>query len=165
MRLLHNIGHVSHNSNYNTPFQVRQCWEPLSFDGVYLNVWAHRELLLKRDHKTVLFVMGDTVGKDNSFDSAMPLELYCNWDQIMDLVINYNCELGWHTWKHQNLTLLRDEEVKKEVTPPIPMKHFAYPYGNVDARVAKIVQDAGFESAWSVFQGDGSQFQKNRKYL
>jgi hypothetical protein len=166
MILLHNIGYIPNNSNYNTPNQILMCKEQLSFDGVYQNVWTNRHVLKFRQHKTILFVMGDTVGSDNAFDTAMPLERFCNWDQIMNLVINYNCELGWHTWSHKNLTLLEDDEVLKEITPPFPMKYFAYPYGNVNSRVETIVRSIGcYEDAWSVNQGTGAQFQRNRKYL
>lgn len=165
MLLLHNIGHRI-NSNYNSPEEIEATDEQLGFDGIYLNVWTHRHLLKKpRKGPTVLFVMGNTIGGDNSFDAGMPRELYCDWNKIMDLVQNYGCELGWHTWSHRNLTELSDEEVRKEVRPPIPMKWFAYPYGNVDERVEKIVREEGYEDAWSVVQGHGGPFQRKRPYL
>lgn len=165
MLLLHNIGHRQ-NSNYNSPEEIENTDEQLGFDGIYLNVWAHRHLLKKkRKGPTILFVMGNTIGGDNAFDSGMPRELYCDWNKIMDLVQNYGCELGWHTWSHPDLTALPAEKIKEEVTPPIPMKYFAYPYGNVNDRVEHIVREAGFEEAWSVTQGHGGPFQRNRNYL
>lgn len=165
MLILHNIG-PKWNANYNTPEEVEKTNDRLSFDGVYQNVWLHRELLRKpRRGKTILFVMGKYVGGDNSFDAPMPPETYCDWNQIMDLVINYNCELGWHTWTHPNLTLLTDERLIQEITPPVPMKHFAYPYGNLNGRVVSAVSKAGYEDAWSVGEGNGLVFQRHRRYL
>lgn len=165
VRLIHNIG-LKVNANYNTLMEVAKCRDRLTFDGIYLNIWENQQVLLPPNAgRPILFVMGDYVGKDNSFDHPMPREKYCNWNQIMDLVIKYNCELGWHTWSHPNLTLCNDEQLLKEVTPPFPMKHFGYPYGNFDARVIQAVQKSGFEEAWSVNVGDNSQFQRLRSYL
>jgi peptidoglycan/xylan/chitin deacetylase (PgdA/CDA1 family) len=171
MILLHNIGVVNSKdpsilSNYNAPDEVLNAKEQLSFDGVYLNVWENRHLLAHRTYKPFLFVMGNFVGLDNSFDVGMPREKYCDWNQIMDLVINYNCELGWHTWTHRNLCDLNDDQIIKEVTPPFPMKYFAYPYGNVDERVERIVRSIGcYSEAFSVTQGNNNQFQRKRRYL
>ncbi len=165
MLILHNIG-LKLNSNYSTPEQVAATNERLSFDGVYENVWRHQHLLAKkRAGPTILFIMGKYVGGDNSFDAPMPPEKYCDWNQIMDLVIKYGCELGWHTWTHPNLTLLTDERLIQEITPPFPMKHFAYPYGNLNGRVVAAVEKAGYQEAWSVNEGDGTVFQRHRRYL
>ena len=162
MHLLHNIG-PRHNSNYNTPEEIAASKGILSFDGIYKNVYDNHTVL--KDREVFLFVMGCYVGKDNSFEPEMPLEQYCTWDQIMELCHKYRCKLGWHTWTHKNLKWLSDDEIIKEITPPIPMKYLAYPYGDVDERVADLVAQAGYEEAWSVVQGDGSQFQRKRSYL
>ena len=103
--------------------------------------------------------------EDNSFDVGQKHEFYCTWQEIKELVSITKAKLGWHTWSHRNLCTLSDEEVRREITPPFPMKYFAYPYGDVDARVARLVEEAGYEEAWSVTQGDGSRFQRRRRYL
>jgi peptidoglycan/xylan/chitin deacetylase (PgdA/CDA1 family) len=186
MKLLHNIG-VSPSgdprisSNYNTREEILACDEPLSFDGVYLNVWENRDILKGKD--VTLFVMGAYVGKDNSFDAGMPLERYCTWEQILELVDDYGCKLGWHTETHPDLTALPSHSdlpgmaVIKEVMPPaaivddagnerpFPKKVFAYPYGRFNNEVKKIVELCGYDEAWSVTQGDGSRFAKVRTYL
>lgn len=151
------------NGNYNTREEILASQGSLSFDGIYLNVWENRDVLVGKD--VTLYVMGGFVGKDNSFDKPMPLEKYCDWNQIMDLVVNYGCKLGWHTWTHPDLRQLSYEQILKEVTPPFPMDSFAYPYGYFDRRVIKAVQEAGFKEAWVVFQGDNSQFQKIRTMI
>jgi peptidoglycan/xylan/chitin deacetylase (PgdA/CDA1 family) len=123
-----------------------------------------------------LFVMGNYIGGDNGFDTGMPLELYCSHLQILELVRDYGCKLGWHTWSHPDLTKLGDEEVRRELRQPgsagerpwsstPKMTTVAYPYGRFDDRVKLIAQELGYEDAYSVTQGDGSRFAKVRTYL
>lgn len=162
MYLLHNIG-PRLNSNYNNRDEIIKCQGILSFDGVYRSVFFNQDVLVGK--QVILFVTGNYIGGNNQFDSGMPFEEFCNWDEIRYLQHHYNCEIGWHTWSHRNLTLLSDDEVLEELKAPFPMKHVAYPYGNVDTRVARLADEAGFEYGWSVSQGDGSKFQLNRKYL
>ena len=110
--------------------------------------------------------MGDYVGGDNSFDFGQPYEMLCSWEQIDELVKDYGCKLGWHTWSHPDLTKMDNfEEILNEVTPPRRMKYFAYPYGRFDKTVVEAVEMAGFKEAYSVHQGDGSEFKRNREYL
>lgn len=162
MILLHNIG-PRVNGNYNTREEILACDEPLSFDGVYLSVWENADVLIGKN--VTLFVMGDHVGKDNSFDVGMPFERYCDWNQIMDLVSGFGCKLGWHTRSHPDLTKVDDERLMFEVTPPFPMEHFAYPYGKLDARVMAAVERAGFKDAYSVHDGGTGRFDILRRYL
>lgn len=108
--------------------------------------------------------MGDFVGKDNSFDIGMPYEKYCDWNQIMDLV-NLGAKLGWHTWSHRDLTKLSKDEILKEITPPFPMQELAYPYGKFNELVIECAKEVGFKKAWSVTEGDNSDYQLTREYL
>lgn len=168
MILLHNIGpspsdDPSIKSNYNTIEEILAYTEPLSFDGVYTSVYDNKHNWMLRD--VTLFVTGDYFGKDNSFDKGMPAERFCTWEQICELARVYNCKIGWHTWSHRDLTKLSYEEIVKEVTPPHPMRYFAYPHGKYNDQVVKAVKEAGFKDAWSVTQGDGEQFKRNRKYI
>jgi hypothetical protein len=163
--LLHNIGE-RHNSNYNTRDEILKTPidSVLTFDGIYLNVYENHDILLGRE--VIFFVMGNYIGKDNSFDIGQPFERYCNWKQIREMSERIGAKIGWHTWSHPNLTTIKsDMDVIKEITPPFPMDHFAYPYGDVDDRVARLVKEVGFTTGWSVTQGDDSQFKKRRKYL
>jgi peptidoglycan/xylan/chitin deacetylase (PgdA/CDA1 family) len=76
----------------------------------------------------------------------------------------YSFSIGWHTWSHPDLTKLSKEEIIKEITPPRPMKYFAYPYGNFNHLVIQCVKEAGYEKAWSVTQGSISVFDQDHKY-
>jgi len=163
MYLLHRIEPIKINANYNTREEILRSSGPLSFDGIYTSVFANRDILIDRD--VTLFVMGEYVGGNNMFDLGQPYADYCTWDQIIGLVSRCGMKLGWHSWTHRDLRDLSDGEIKREVTPPFPMKSFAYPYGKFNDRVLAAVENAGYEEAYGVFDGDNSRFQKLRKYL
>lgn len=161
--IFHNIGTNPH-PNYHTVEQVLNCPGFLTFDGVYLNVYAHRHLLKGR-HVTLYF-MGDYVGEDNSFDQKKPkpLERLCTMAQLTELAF-MGCILGWHTWSHPHLIQLSDDDLKREVEPPFPMDWFCYPYGEFDNRVIEAVKEAGFKYAHTVFAGDNTAYQQTRKMM
>lgn len=161
-RLLHNIGQKI-NENYNTPEEIEACQDTLTFDGVYRNVFENRHLL--RGKEVILFVTGDYVGGDNSFDAPMPLEKFCSWDEVRQIQQETGAIIGWHTWSHRDLTLLTEEEIRKELTPPFKMDFVAYPYGKFNDTVLKVVEELGYSFGFSVHQGDDTQFQKKREYL
>lgn len=164
-RLLHNIGTENH-PNYNTREEILACNDILTFDGVYKNVLENRELL--KGKKVILFVMGNYVGKDNTFDlpNVPKLEKYCNEFELGFLAGEIGAEIGWHTWSHPDLTTLTKEEIIKEITPPDnPYHSFAYPYGKYNELVKQCVKDAGYKRAFSVFQTDGDDFSIPRPYL
>lgn len=168
MILLHQIGSRL-NSNFNTLEEILALPRdtPISFDGIYSSVLDHVEHLVGFTDVT-LFFMGKYLGGDNGFDRGQPLSRYCTWSEVLLIRHKLNAKLGYHTWSHRDLTALSDEEVLSEIKLPFGysgVDYFAYPSGKVDARVAKLVQDMGYREAWSVFEGDGSQFQRHRKYL
>lgn len=165
VRLLHNVGYTPNNENYNTPEEINKAanaGDRLTFDGVYANVFAYADKLDL--HGSILFVSGYQ-GQLNSFDVGMPREHFATWDQIIELCRLHGVTLGWHTWTHSNLTRMSDKALLAEITPPFPMKYFAYPYGAHNKRVREAVEAAGYEEAFSVTQGNNTQFQRLRAYL
>lgn len=163
MKLAHNIG-VHNHPNYNTREQILACNDAIGFDGIYLNVYENQDIL--KNKSGIMFVMGDFMGKDNSFDLAhVPaLEKYCTWEQVYELCTKYNFEIGWHTWSHRDLTQLSRDEIMEEVTPPFLMKHFAYPYGTFNDLVIECVREAGYKLAYSVTQGTKDVHDPNYNY-
>lgn len=161
--LCHSIGPVKHNSNYNTLQEVAESDGVLTFDGVYHNVWENRAILKGRD--MILFVIGDSVGRDNRWDVGQPLERFCSYDELDDLVA-HGADLGWHTWTHPDLTTLSDADLEEELTPPpwVGTRSFAYPYGKWDARVLEAVS-AIFGEAYSTGRGDNSRHQRRRRHI
>lgn len=166
MWLLHNIkeppSRLPHiRANYNTREQVNRTEGTLTFDGVYQNVWENRDLLKGRE--VILFIMGNYIGMDNTFDEGMPYERYCDWDQIMELV-NQGAQLGWHSRTHRDLTTLDEEELIDEIRPPFRMDYFAYPYGRYNQQVVDVVRKY-YKKAYSVDQTDGTDFTIPRWYI
>ena len=160
-RLAHNIGTEIH-PNYNTIQQIADCSDPIGFDGIYKNVYEHRSLL--KDKAGIFFVMGNYVGKDNTFDlpNVPKLEQYCTWDDLSVMIQQLpRFEIGWHTWSHPDLTTLTKDEIMKEITPPFPMRTFAYPYGRFNDLVIQCVKEAGYQEAYSVTQGSTNPFEEN----
>lgn len=161
MILLHNVGQESH-SNYNTREQILACNEVLSFDGVYRNVFENKDILEGKEF--YLFVVGDLIGKDNTFDlpNVPKPENFCTLEEILEL----GGKLGWHTKTHRDLTTLSEEEIRWELDAPAMFKEYlAYPYGKYDDRVVRIAQEMGYRDAWSVTQGTGEPFKRKRNYL
>jgi peptidoglycan/xylan/chitin deacetylase (PgdA/CDA1 family) len=163
MRLAHNIGLEKH-SNYHTREQIQACDEPIGFDGVYLNVYENQDILQTKSG--IMFVMGNHMGQDNSFDSAnVPkLEKYCTLSQVKHMCTLYDFEIGWHTWSHRDLTKLSDREVTQEITAPFATKYLRYPYGIYDDRIVELVKKAGYEKAYSVTQGVRDTSAENANY-
>lgn len=167
MYLLHRIG-PRINSNFNNLEEVLALPETaeISFDGIYESVWENREALFTRNwgRPPILFVMGSYAGLDNTFDVGQPYSKLLDWNRIIELVETYGLELGFHTYTHPDLTKLTDDQILAEINPPVPCKWFAYPGGSVDERVANLVKKFYWD-AWSVNQGNGGPFQRNRRYL
>jgi peptidoglycan/xylan/chitin deacetylase (PgdA/CDA1 family) len=169
-RLAHNIGTENH-SNYNTIEQILACQEPIGFDGIYRNVFENREIL--KGKTGILFVMGEYVGGDNTFDlpHVPKLEQYCTWNEILQISEETGFEIGWHTCTHPDLTTLTKEQIMDELWTPFDMETFAYPYGRYNDLVIQCVKEAGFKRAYSVTQGSTNpndpdhQFKIYRDYI
>jgi hypothetical protein len=165
MKLAHNIGNINH-PNYNSREQILACNEPIGFDGIYKNVYHNQDVLAGKSG--IMFVMGDFVGGDNSFDlpNVPRLEEYCTYEEVWQLCDKYGFEMGWHTWSHRDLTKLNKDEIMEEVTPPMgmKMKYFAYPYGTFNDLVIECVKEAGYEKAYSVVQGSQNPNDINYNY-
>lgn len=159
--LVHNIGDNKH-PNYNTKEEIQKSNGLLTFDGVYKSVFDNKDTF--NGKKFIMFVIGAFTGQDNRWDVSTPYEKFCTWEEIFELQ-KIGGEIGWHTWTHKDLRKLTDEELKYELTPPFPMKLFAYPYGYFDDRVIKAVKEAGFEKAYSVEKGDNTDFKIIREYI
>ena len=77
-------------------------------------------------------------------------KLALSWEQIVDMSADPLCTIAAHTVSHPSLPTLSDEEIRKELSEGKkkiedyirkPVKHFAYPFGNCDNRVAKITME------------------------
>ncbi len=167
MILCHRIGQ-KWSSNWNYIYEIQASEGPISFDGIYSELLFHLDELAGKD--IILFPMGQYAGGTNAFDVGEMPGSYLTWSQVKYVANRLNARIGYHTWSHRDLTKLPDAEVLAEILPPVewelPLDYFAYPNGRVDARVAKLVQEAGYKEAWAAGPyGDGSQYQRRRNYI
>jgi peptidoglycan/xylan/chitin deacetylase (PgdA/CDA1 family) len=82
-------------------------------------------------------------------------ELRCmTWDELGQLA-DRGWEIGSHTCSHPHLTTLSDEALREEMRGSFeqcsahlgrPCRSIAYPYGEVDVRVAALAREAGYET-------------------
>lgn len=153
LAVCHHVGEVGEYTN--TLEEILAFDGILTFDGAYISVWDNREKLAPK--QPILFVQGETVGRDG----------VCSNTQIDELA-GLGFVLGWHGWTHRRLTELPDHAVIRELTSPDPVNYklYAYPHGDWDGRVAKIVQQMGYLRAYSTTQGEeGNDFAIPRIYV
>lgn len=134
----------------------------ITFDGVYKNILKYAAPILKElNYPFELFITGDYVGKDNSFDTPEPLEYFANEDELKEFV-KMGGRLQWHTNTHrkfdENMSL---SDVEKEMQIPENLKlldtkgftWFAYPHGDLTQDKVNIVKKY-FKGALSCYQGN-----------
>ncbi|MEN2992061.1 MAG: polysaccharide deacetylase family protein [Bacteroidia bacterium] len=107
---------------------------------------------------------------------GLPVEPYyaatLDWRALEKLARHPLCHLGAHTLTHPRLTTLPEAQAWDEIAQSKevletrlgqPIRHFAYPYGSVEAvslREAKMIEAAGYVSA--VTTGGGSIYPEHR---
>lgn len=158
--VFHRIGDPNPQMFINSIEQIKAFDGHITFDGIYDSVWQHRDAIRKLAYNQPvwLFFAGDTLGTEG----------FVNKQQLLTLVDEYDCLLAWHTWSHPDLTKLSDDEIRHELDAPawVPRTTFAYPYGEFDDRVIKLVKEAGYTSAYSTTQGEnGNAFAIPRHYI
>jgi peptidoglycan/xylan/chitin deacetylase (PgdA/CDA1 family) len=88
-----------------------------------------------------------------------PIELATmDWAQLARLPAD-RVEIGSHTMSHAHLTLLADDELKRELTESrrriedelgCPCRYLAYPFGEEDGRVRAAAREAGYLAAFAL---------------
>ncbi|MEM8602340.1 MAG: polysaccharide deacetylase family protein [Cyanobacteria bacterium P01_H01_bin.121] len=124
----------------------------LTFDDGYEGHYTHVLPLLREFNFPATFsiftakVDGDIVGRST-----------VTWEQVREMAADPLVTIAAHSVTHpRDLTLLEDAELYTEIVQSkarleaqlgLPIRHFTYPEGNYDERVAELVAAAGFESA------------------
>jgi peptidoglycan/xylan/chitin deacetylase (PgdA/CDA1 family) len=136
----------------------------LTFDDGYLDNYRNAfPILQEYGMKAVMFVLGNRQIKSNNWDAAPGEsgEPLMNDRQILDMH-EAGFEIGAHSHSHARLTEVSTEVAWKEIYYSrmslegllnAPVKSFAYPYGGVNAETKRMVMDAGYSNACSVFSG------------
>lgn len=125
----------------------------LTFDDGYEDFYQTVYPVLRSDHlRATLFVVTGFVGE--------PDGRYVTWDQIKAMSDSGIVTIGAHTQTHVDLTKARDAQAQIEGSRQIlesrtgqPLIAFAYPSGREDTQVVRLVQQAGFELAFTTQPG------------
>jgi peptidoglycan/xylan/chitin deacetylase (PgdA/CDA1 family) len=130
----------------------------LTFDDGYLDT-LENALPLLRSHGfgATCFAVSDALGDHNRWDADFLGERkrLMDRDQLRRW-IDAGMEVGSHSRSHPRLPQLDDEAARAEIFDSraalggqlgVPVDSFCYPYGACDARVASLVQAAGYRVA------------------
>lgn len=134
----------------------------ITFDGVYENVWKYAVPILQRfGFPFELFVVGDSVGRGNEFDSPEPYASFADLETLQKMVRSGG-RLQWHSRTHGSLLSPQPPLVyQSELTVPEDLRRvspgglewFAYPHGRRDAPL-KVEAHQRFRGALACDDGD-----------
>lgn len=132
----------------NTPLPAKPVL--ITFDDGYQdNYIAAYPIMKKYGFTATIFLISDRIGHD---------DWYMNWDQIQEMRLS-GFVFGSHTLSHVSLSEISREEALFQLVNSregiewkldVPVKYFAYPSGDYNAEVEKIVQHAGYKAAFAV---------------
>nr|MBA3748496.1 glycosyltransferase [Solirubrobacterales bacterium] len=134
----------------------------ITFDGIYANVAIFAgPILAKWGYPFELFVIGDWIGRDNTFDQHIePPARFASLAEL-DSLVRCGGRVQWHTCSHGALAGLDPAQLAREVTPTAALRErfgdghlrwFAYPHGEHDEAVRAAIEQR-FDGAVSVVQG------------
>ncbi len=143
----------------------------ITFDGVYKEIWKYAVPILQHfGYPFELFVIGQTIGKDNSFDVGEPCAEFADVETLQKMV-NAGGRLQWHSWSHARLAGTTDLAVyEKELSVPGELrqlcpqgfKWYAYPHGERDV-VYRAQVESRFTGALACDDGnDADRYDLNR---
>lgn len=136
----------------------------LTFDDGYDDVYTNAFPILKEfGMKAVVFVLGNREIKKNFWDEPLnlPTASLMGEQQIVELHAA-GFEIGSHTMNHPLLSTLSEDEAWEEISRSrmvleilvnSSVRTFCYPYGDVNGSIKKMVEDAGYTVACSVYSG------------
>ena len=136
----------------------------ITFDDGYECVLKNAAESL-REHRVnaIQYLVANRIGHKNEWD----LGLDPASEQLMDLTqirewLSLGHEIGAHTLTHPRLSQIPLSLAREEILSSkkrledlfgVPVKHFAYPYGDYDDKIVGLVQEAGFSTACTTNPG------------
>jgi peptidoglycan/xylan/chitin deacetylase (PgdA/CDA1 family) len=136
----------------------------ITFDDGYECVLKHAAECLRQDGFTAMqFLVADRLGRMNEWDLGLDpaMERLMDRTQVREW-LSLGHEIGAHTLTHPRLTEIPLSRAREEIHSSkkkledlfgIPVKHFAYPYGDYNQQIVGIVQEAGFHTACTADPG------------
>jgi len=137
----------------------------LTFDDGYLDNFENALPVLEDlNIPATFFIVASLVGRSNAWmrREGYPERRLMDWPQLKEIASRPGFNIGSHTLTHPHLPLLQDGELEREVLGSrllledrlgIEIRHFAYPYGEMDERVERVVGASHYESACSTRSG------------
>lgn len=136
----------------------------ITIDDAYRDTVSHAYPVLRRHRiPATVFVVSDRVGGANTWSDGNGLQGrgLMTWEQIVQLMKD-GIEIGAHTGTHPRLPQLTRDEIQHEMVGSkrtleerlrLPIRTFAYPYGEYDATCEQVAEQTGFWCACGVEPG------------
>jgi len=132
----------------------------ITFDDGFANALEHGlEPLRQNGFCAIQYLVPGFLGKRSSWDKdAEPL---MDRAQVRDW-LQAGQSIGAHTVSHVSLTTVDEGRAREEIVASrkmledefgVPVKHFCYPYGDWNARIAALVSEAGYTTASTTLFG------------
>jgi peptidoglycan/xylan/chitin deacetylase (PgdA/CDA1 family) len=138
--------------NNNLPFPEKSVL--ITFDDGYEGIYKYAAPeLAKRNMHATFFIFKDGI------NSALPGYSYVSDKQLKELAVNPLFSIQSHTITHSDLSKSSKMKIQQEVADSKkfiknytekPCRVIAYPYGHYNRDVLQVVEEAGYEAAFSV---------------
>lgn len=129
----------------------------LTFDDGYASFEQTWSLCRRYGFEVTLFPVGGYLGQRNRWDWVLPPTRHLDKKALREL-ISEGVEVGAHTMTHPFLTRLKRQTAFEEIRVSkvfleeilgVPVRAFAYPYGDWSPWLTELVAEAGFEVAFT----------------
>ncbi|MBS0381509.1 MAG: polysaccharide deacetylase family protein [Proteobacteria bacterium] len=167
MRLLQRAGYRGVSMHEAMPYlrgEKRGRVAAITFDDGYLdNLENAMPVLQRHGFSATCYIVNGCIARYNLWDAAnLGVQKPMMNVQQLQAWRAGGMEIGAHTRTHPHLTACSDAELHDEIAIGkselegllgIAVPQFCYPFGDADARVAKVVRDAGYVASPTVRRG------------
>jgi peptidoglycan/xylan/chitin deacetylase (PgdA/CDA1 family) len=158
-----NLNSIPHNNNFVTDTldskdNKKNKFVSITFDDGSRSIYTKGLKIIKDNNvKATVFMVSDLIGNVNVWDikNGESKDEMLNLDELQEM-IKAGIEIGAHTKTHPHLTLISEKNAYEEILASkkileeklnININFFAYPYGDYNENIKKLVEKAGFQGA------------------